>query len=65
MYALRSRGEQEKSPDVVTCMLQVFSINVYDLLGPGTTLYIINHLVAMKVYVLLDVFHEPFFYPSG
>ena len=33
-YALRSRGEQEDSSDVVTAMLQVFSINVNALLDP-------------------------------
>ena len=27
-YALRPRGEQEISPDVVTSILQVFSLNV-------------------------------------
>ena len=39
--ALRSRGEQESSPDVVTGMLQVFAINVYCLLDPGATLSIV------------------------
>ena len=33
-YALRSRGEQETSPDLVTGMFQVFSIDVYALLDP-------------------------------
>ena len=31
-YALKVRGEQESSPDVVMGMLQVFSINAYALL---------------------------------
>ena len=29
-YALRSRGEQDISPDVVTGILRVFSFEVYD-----------------------------------
>ena len=37
-YALRSRGEQGTSPDVVTGMFKVFSIYVYDLLDPSATL---------------------------
>ena len=31
-YALKARGEQESSLDVVTGMLQVFSVNVYAFL---------------------------------
>ena len=34
-YALRSRVEQESSPDVVKVMLIVFSIGVYALLNRG------------------------------
>ena len=37
-YALRSRGDQKDSPDVVTGMLQIFSINVYELINPCATL---------------------------
>ncbi|KAK4706804.1 hypothetical protein R3W88_033636 [Solanum pinnatisectum] len=37
-YALQSRGDQESSSDVVTGILQVFSIDVYALLDPGATL---------------------------
>ena len=37
-YVLRSRGEQEESPDVVTDMLQVFSVDIYALLEPGDTI---------------------------
>ena len=35
-YALRSKGDQEESPDVVTCMLHLFSINsmLYFILVP-------------------------------
>ncbi|XP_069155632.1 uncharacterized protein [Solanum lycopersicum] len=34
-YTLKGREEQEKSADVVTCMLEVFSTSVYDLIDPG------------------------------
>ena len=37
-YALKSMSEQEISPDIVTGMLQVLSINFYALLDPGATL---------------------------
>ncbi|XP_015081364.1 uncharacterized protein LOC107024983 [Solanum pennellii] len=33
--ALKAKGEKESSPDVVTGMIQVFSINVYALLDQG------------------------------
>ena len=33
-YARRSWGEQETSPDVMTCMLKAFSIDVYTLIYP-------------------------------
>ena len=55
-----SLGEQEISPDVVTCMLQLFSVNVYVLLDPGDTFSFVTPLVARKCDVLPDVFIEPF-----
>ena len=42
-YALRSRGEQETSPDVVTGMLKVFSIDVY----PYLILVLLYHLLPL------------------
>ena len=33
-YALRSRDEKETSPDVVTGMLKIFTLDVYALLDP-------------------------------
>ena len=60
LYALKSRGEQESSLDVVTGMLKVFSINVYAFLDPGATLSFLTPLVAMKFYMLADVLYEPF-----
>ena len=59
-YALRSRYEQETSPDVVTVMLKVFSINVYDLLDPGATLSFFTPLVAKKFNIFPNILHEPF-----
>ena len=37
-YFVRSRGKQKTSPDVVTGMLKVFSLDVYVVLDPGATL---------------------------
>ena len=48
LYALRSRGEQETSPDVVTGMMKVFSIDVYSCLAPGATLSFVTLLVDKK-----------------
>ena len=59
-YALKARGEQESSPDVVTGMLQVYSVNVYALLDPGATLSLVTPLVARKFDVLPDILIEPF-----
>ncbi|XP_069150083.1 uncharacterized protein [Solanum lycopersicum] len=59
-YALRSRGEQESSPDVVTGMLQVFSIDVYALLDPSATLSFVTPLIARKFDILPDILNEPF-----
>ena len=47
-------------PDVVTIMLQVFSINVYALLYPCATLSFLTPLVAMKFDMFPDVLVEPF-----
>ena len=59
-YALRSRGEQENSPDVVTGMLKVLSLDVYALLDPDATLSFVTPLVAKKFDILPDALHEPF-----
>ena len=45
-YELKARGEQESSPDVVMCMLQVFSVNVYALLDPGDN-FVLLHLLSL------------------
>ena len=57
-YAFHSRGEQESSPDVVSGMFQVFSIDVYDLIEPGATLSFVTLLIASKFDILPDVLNE-------
>ncbi|XP_069150301.1 uncharacterized protein [Solanum lycopersicum] len=59
-YALRSRDEQEISPDVVNGVLQVFTICVYDLLDLGATLSFVTALVAKEIDILPDILNEPF-----
>ena len=54
-YALRSRGEQENSLDVVTGMLQVFSIHIIALLDLGDTfrmllLWYLESLIFFPIY---------------
>ena len=51
-YALCSKDEQEEFHDVVTDMLQVFFIDVYDLIHPGSTLSFVTPLVSRKFDVL-------------
>ena len=49
-YALRSRGEQETSPDVVNGMLKVLFIDVYALSNPGATLSFVTAFIAKVWY---------------
>ena len=41
-------------------MLQVFSINVYELLNLGATLSFLTLLVSIKFFMLPDILDEPF-----
>ncbi|XP_049345423.1 uncharacterized protein LOC125809935 [Solanum verrucosum] len=59
-YALQCRGDQESSPDILTGMLKVFSIDIYELLDPGATLSSVTPFVAMKFEVLPEELLEPF-----
>ena len=59
-YALRCKGEQESSPDVVTGMLQVLSIEFYVLLYSGDTLYFVTLLISRKFDVLPNILNESF-----
>ena len=58
-YALKGKEEQEKSPDMVTSMLQVFSTSVYALLDLGSTLSFVTPLLALTFEVLPEVLHDP------
>lgn len=59
-YDLFSRGEQEESPDVVTGMFHVLSIDVYALLDFSATLLFLTPLVYNKFDDLHDILIEPF-----
>ena len=52
-YALRSSGDHEESPDVVTNILQVFSIDVYALLDTNAALSIVTLLVGKKFCMMM------------
>ncbi|XP_069150302.1 uncharacterized protein [Solanum lycopersicum] len=56
-YALRSRDEKETSPDVVTGMLKIFTLDVYALLDRGATLSFVTPLVDKKFDILPDILH--------
>ena len=57
---LRSSGEQETSPDVMSGMLKVFYIDAYALLDPGDTLSFFTPLVAKKFDIFTNTVHESF-----
>ena len=56
---MTGREEQDKSADVVTCTVHVFSLPCYALLVQGSTLSFLNILVACKCDSLPDILHEP------
>ena len=58
-YTLKGREEQEKSVDVVTGMLQVFSISFYALLYPGSTLSFVNPFLALTFMIFPEVLYDP------
>ena len=58
-YALKGRKEHEKSADVITGMLQVFSTSVYALLDPGSTLFFVTPLLSLTYGILPKVLHDP------
>ena len=57
-YALRSRGEQDTSPVMVTGMLKVFLIDVYPLRDAGATLSFVNSLIAKKFDIFSDTLND-------
>ena len=58
-YALKGREEQQKSADMVTCMLHVFSTSVYALLYPGSTLSFVTPLLSLTFEIMPEVWHDP------
>ncbi|XP_049391574.1 uncharacterized protein LOC125856005 [Solanum stenotomum] len=48
LYAITSRQQKENSPDVVTCMIKVFTFDVYALLDPGASLSFLTLYIAMR-----------------
>ena len=58
-YALHSKGAQESSSDVVTGILQVFSIDVYVFPDLGDKLSFVTPLVSRKFDILPDILNEP------
>ena len=58
-YALKGREEQEKSIDLVTGMLQVFSTSIYALLDPGSTLSFVTPLLALTFEIFPEVLNDP------
>ncbi|XP_070017013.1 uncharacterized protein [Nicotiana sylvestris] len=60
IYALSSRQDLESSPDVVTCILSVFSIDMYALIDPGSTLSYISPFVASKWEREPELLHKSF-----
>ena len=59
-FILSARGETKTSPDVMTSMLNVFSIDVYALLDPGATLPLFAPVVSKNIDIFPDIFTELF-----
>ena len=49
IYSLTSRQDQEASPNVITCILSLFSRSVCALIDPGSTLSFISPSVASRI----------------
>ena len=59
IYALKGREEQEKSANVVTGMLKVFSTSVYALLDLGSTLSFVTPLLSLTFEIFPVVVNDP------
>ena len=59
-FILSARGETKTSPDVMTSMLNVFSIDVYALLDPGATLPLFAPVVSKNIDIFPDILTELF-----
>ena len=51
--------EQEKSTNMVTAMMEVFSTSFYALLDPGSTLSFLTPLLSLIFEILPEVLHDP------
>ncbi|XP_070013678.1 uncharacterized protein LOC142176083 [Nicotiana tabacum] len=60
IYALSSRQDLESSPDVVTSILSVFSIDMYALIDLGSTFSYISPFVASKWDREPELLHKSF-----
>jgi len=60
LYAITSSQEQANSLDVVTGMIKVLTFDVYALLDPGASLYLVTPHIAMNLDILLEKLLEPF-----
>ena len=59
-YYLKGRKEQQKSANVVTSNLHVFSFPVYALFDHGSTLSFVTPLVSSKLDLIREIWHEAF-----
>ena len=46
-------------PDVVTCSVRVFDLDVYAFLYPGSTLYFVTSYIAFQLNVSPETLSEP------
>ncbi|KAH0632967.1 hypothetical protein KY284_035753 [Solanum tuberosum] len=60
LYAITNRQEKENSPDVVTGMIKVFTLDVYAFLDPAAGLSFVTPYAANNFDVLLEKLCEPF-----
>ena len=60
LYALNNRQEHKDSPNLISCMIQVFDFTVYALLHPRATLSFVTPYIAMKFDIIREQLSEPF-----
>ncbi|XP_015068820.1 uncharacterized protein LOC107013423 [Solanum pennellii] len=60
LYAIQAHQDQEGSPNVVTGALQVFDLDVYELLDLGASLSFVTPYIAVQLSVSHETLSEPF-----
>ncbi|XP_075076654.1 uncharacterized protein LOC142163281 [Nicotiana tabacum] len=60
LYALADRQDTEAHGDVVTCMLTIFTFDVYALIDPVSTLSYVTPYIAKNFGIELEKLCEPF-----